>query len=238
MDDATSKTTRRSITIRIRRAVADLIGGLVATTPGRLGSEVRVRYFRARGASIAGGVRIDPLVQMDRPDLVRIGAGTWLDRNAILIAGVARPGRETRLTGDADLAVAGEIEIGARCHIGPFTLLSGIGGLRLGDDVTLSAGTKAYSLSHHYRSWQEPSDDRVVFGSMAAPERQAMLQGPVVLGSNVGVGADSLILPGTTIGDRSFVRPRSVVKGSWPAGSILAGDPAQREGARFEPASA
>jgi acetyltransferase-like isoleucine patch superfamily enzyme len=62
---------------------------------------------------------------------------------------------------------------------------------------------------------------------------QAMLQGPIVIGPNVGVGADVLILPGTVIGPRSFVRPRAVVRGRWPENSILGGDPAQREGGRF-----
>ena len=220
---------------RIRHAAADLVGGLVSPIPGRAGSLVRVAYFRARGAAIGARVRIDPLVMMDRPDLVAVGDDSWLDRCAVLIAGPPRPGRETRRVGDLDRIEAGRILIGRRCHVGPFTVLSGIGGLSLGDDVTLSAGAKAYSLSHHYRSWARPSDDSVVFGSMAADRDQAMLQGPVVVERNVGIGADVLILPGTTIGTRSFVRPRSVVRGAWPAGSILGGDPAQREGDRFEP---
>ncbi len=218
---------------RIRHGIADVLGGAVTAVPGRTGSILRVTYFRARGAQIGQRVRIDSFVQIDAPDRVRIGDDTWIDRSAILIAGEARPGRETRSVGDADRVAAGRIEIGRRCHVGPFTILSGMGGLSLADDVTLSAGTKAYSLSHHFRSWSRPDDDSVVFGSMGPDANQSMLQGPVVLERSVGVGADVLILPGTTIGERSFVRPRAVVRGSWPARSLLGGDPAVREGDRY-----
>lgn len=218
---------------RIARAIADLVGGLVAPIPGRVGSELRIAYYRARGAKVGSRVRIDPLVQIDRPDMVEIGDHAWIDRNAILIAGEPRPGRETRLVGEPGAVETGRIVVGRRCHVGPFTVLSGKGGLSLGDDVTISAGAKAYSLSHHYRSWARPDDETVMFGSMAPDEQQSMLQGPVVVGANVGIAADVLLLPGTTIGDRSFVRPRSVVTGSWPPGSIIAGDPATREGSRF-----
>jgi acetyltransferase-like isoleucine patch superfamily enzyme len=218
---------------RGRHGLADLIGGMIAPTPGRAGSTLRVVYFRARGAKLGKRVRIDPLVQIDRPDLVCIGDDTWIDRNAILIAGEPREGRETRYVGDVDRIQPGRIQIGQRCHVGPFAILSGLGGLYAADDVTLSAGTKVYSLSHHYRSWSRPEDATVVFGSMGSDANQAMLQGAVVLERNVGTGADVLILPGTTIGERTFVRPRSVVRGRWPRGSILGGDPAHREGDRF-----
>ncbi len=218
---------------KVRRGGADLVGGLLAPFPGRIGSMLRCAYYRSRGARLGSRVRIDPLVHIDHPDMVRIGDDSWLDRGAILIAGSPRQGRETRVIDVGDEVEAGRIEIGRRCHVGPFTVLSGMGGLRLEDDVTLSAGTKAYSLSHHFRSWARPLDDSIVFGSMGPDGLQAMLQGPIVIGPNVGVGADVLILPGTVIGPRSFVRPRAVVRGRWPENSILGGDPAQREGGRF-----
>jgi acetyltransferase-like isoleucine patch superfamily enzyme len=219
---------------RIRRVIADLVGGAVLWVPGRIGSSLRIAYYRARGASIGARCRFDTGLSIDRPDLVTIGPDTWLDRFAILIAGPPRPGRETRFVGGTDTSgEVGRITIGARCHVGPHTVLSGIGGLVVGDEVTLSAGTKVYSLSHHYRSWERPDDRSVAFGSQVPDERQSMVQGPIEIGRNVGIGVESLILPGTRIGDDSFVRPMSVVRGSWPPNSLLAGDPATLQGPRF-----
>ncbi|MBI3747761.1 MAG: hypothetical protein HY262_02780 [Chloroflexi bacterium] len=222
---------------RIRAALADLVGGAIATTPGGIGSRLRVRYFRGRGARIGNGVRIDPGVSIDNPHLVVIGDDTWLDRFAILIAGQPRPGRETRIVGDNETEIVGRIVIGSRCHIGPQTVLSGIGGLDIGDESTIAAGSKVYSLTHHLRSWTRPEDRSVAFGSQVEASRQSMLQGSVTIGRNVGVGVDCLILPGATIRDDSFVRPGSQVSGSWPENSVLAGRPAAREGERYSPNS-
>lgn len=220
---------------RGRRAIADLIGGAILWIPGGVGSRLRTLYYRARGARIGPDVRLDVGVSLDSPGRISIGPGTWIDRYAILIAGEPRAGRETRVVGESRPDLLGRIEVGSRCHIGPYVVLSGLGGLQLGDDVTLANGAAAYSLSHHYRSWAKPGDRSTVFGSQGPVDRQAMLQGSLVVEDNVGVGAGALLLPGTSIGRDSFVRPRAVVSGRWPENTILAGDPAVRQGPRFDP---
>jgi acetyltransferase-like isoleucine patch superfamily enzyme len=219
---------------RVGRIIADLIGGAVLWIPGGIGSRLRIAYYRARGADIAPGVRIDVGACLDDPGRIHIGADSWIDRFAILIAGEPRPGRETRLVGADNPGLVGRIFIGERCHVGPYVVLSGLGGLRLGDDVTLSNGASAYSLSHHYRSWSRPADRSTVFGSRGPANLQSMLQGPVILEDNVGVAAGALLLPGTCIGPDSFVRPHSVVSGDWPENTLLGGDPAERQGPRFD----
>lgn len=216
------------------RVAGDLVGALVLWIPGGIGSHARVMYYRLRGATIGPGVRIDVGACMDQPESICVGAGVWIDRFAILIAGLPRSGRETRIVGPNDAELVGKIQIGDRCHVGPYVVLSGLGGMRIGDDVTLSNGASAYSLSHHYRSWARPGDRSVVFGSRGPADRQAMLQGPVIIESNVGIGAGALLLPGTRIGRDSFVRPHSIVSGTWPENSLLAGEPATRTGPRFD----
>lgn len=51
---------------------------------------------------------------------------------------------------------------------------------------------------------------------------------PVKIGSGVFVGANSIILKGTTIGDRAVIGAGSVVSGNIPAGEIWAGNPAKK----------
>ena len=122
------------------------------------------------------------------------------------------------------------LRIGERCHIGPYSILSGIGGLEIGDEVTVSAGGRIYSLSHHYRSFARPEDRTVGFGSMLPDDRQAMVIGPVVIGRNTGLAADCLVLPGVTIGEDSFLLPRSLVRTDIEPGVIAGGDPGGHRG--------
>lgn len=50
---------------------------------------------------------------------------------------------------------------------------------------------------------------------------------PVNIGDHVFIGMNAVILMGTTLGDHCVVGAGSVVKGTFPAGSIIAGNPAK-----------
>ena len=51
---------------------------------------------------------------------------------------------------------------------------------------------------------------------------------PVVIGSNVFIGAESIILPGVAIGDRVIIGAGSVVTSDLPSNGVYAGNPARR----------
>ena len=68
---------------------------------------------------------------------------------------------------------------------------------------------------------------------MSDPTWQYMIEGPVVLGSNVGVALDAVLLPGVTIGECSFVTIGSVVNRDFCENSLIAGNAASRVGPRF-----
>ena len=50
---------------------------------------------------------------------------------------------------------------------------------------------------------------------------------PIVLGDNVYIGVDSVILPGVTIGDNVVIGARSVVTRDVPSNSVAVGQPAR-----------
>lgn len=54
-----------------------------------------------------------------------------------------------------------------------------------------------------------------------------MCSAPVVIGNNVFIGMDTLVLKGVTIGDRAVVAARSVVTKSIPADEVWGGNPAK-----------
>ena len=60
-------------------------------------------------------------------------------------------------------------------------------------------------------------------------------KGDTVIGNDVWIGYDALIMPGVTIGDGAIISSRSVVVGDVPAYSIVGGNPATEIRLRFTP---
>ena len=59
-------------------------------------------------------------------------------------------------------------------------------------------------------------------------ESEAYWLKEIIIGNNVFVGARSVLLPGTKIGDNCIIGAGSVVKGEIPDDSIVLGNPAKR----------
>jgi acetyltransferase-like isoleucine patch superfamily enzyme len=57
--------------------------------------------------------------------------------------------------------------------------------------------------------------------------RQGIQTGQVVIGKNVWIGANSVILPGVKIGDNSVIGAGSIITEDVPAYSVVAGNPAR-----------
>jgi virginiamycin A acetyltransferase len=70
--------------------------------------------------------------------------------------------------------------------------------------------------------------------AMPAPE-EFPYKGDTVIGNDVWIGYDSLIMPGVRIGNGAIVSSRSVVVSDVPAYTIVGGNPARSVRTRFEP---
>lgn len=92
------------------------------------------------------------------------------------------------------------------------------------DGVNLCA-TCSIKIGHHARigdmTYIYDSDFHEI--SPAIPVKRA----PVIIGNNVWIGANSMILPGTVIGDHSVIAGGSIVTGEVPAKSLVGGAPAR-----------
>jgi len=53
------------------------------------------------------------------------------------------------------------------------------------------------------------------------------LTAPITIGNDVYIGVKTIILPGTSIGNRCIIGAGSVVKGNFPSNSVIAGVPAR-----------
>jgi acetyltransferase-like isoleucine patch superfamily enzyme len=66
------------------------------------------------------------------------------------------------------------------------------------------------------------------YGKLNVPlEDQGHTSKGIRIGSNVWIGANSVILDGSVIGDNTIVAAGSVVNRRFPSGSILQGNPAR-----------
>lgn len=223
-------TTLRKL---LRRYPENVVATIVCNLEGEFGLELRQRWWRARLRHMGRDVRIEAGATIRNPHEVVLGDRAWIDRGVILLAGADQSQRR-RTTLDGSGAVRrGELLIGANAHIAPWVIVSAIGGVRIGDDCGVATGSALYSLSHGFCDPDDPARRDAVFTPRAPHDRQYMVEGPIELGDNVGLATGTTLLPGTLIGNDSFVLGGAVVRGSFPDNSLIAGVPARRLRDRF-----
>lgn len=112
--------------------------------------------------------------------------------------------------------VGGYIRVGEQTHIDQFCVLYGQGGLEIGRFCAISSGVKIYSQSNQYKHDQT---QKII--------EQPVIYKKVMIGEDVWIGANAVILPGVQIGDSCIVGAGAVVKEDIPSYAIVAGIPAK-----------
>lgn len=224
------------------RILIDYAGALVESwvrrSPGALGYGLRNRYYRKRFKHLGKNVRIDPGVRFIGAAHISIGDDTHIYYDCLICAGPvgATAAEVRRLPNENFLGQEGDVRIGRGVHIAAGAYILGSGGVQIGDCSGLAGGTRILSATYHYRSFEDPSRHDIYFGIEGGVEHACYLVGPVVLGENVGVASNAVILPGATVGAESFVTIGAVVHpGVQPPNAILSGNPASRIKSRFAP---
>lgn len=109
--------------------------------------------------------------------------------------------------------VLGEVKVGVKTWIGPFTILDGSGKLVIGDYCNVSAGAQIYS--HDSVKW-------VISGGESEYE-----YAETSVGHRCYIGPNAIIAKGVSLGDECIVGANSFVNRSFPGGSKIAGSPAR-----------
>lgn len=202
---------------------------------GESGNKLRYKYYKKRLKYLGKDVIIDTGVFIEGAEYISIGDGTHIDKNCILVGSPS----------DLDLSYrylktrtninykndVGEITIGCQCHISQNTMIYGYGGVYVGNNSTLSVGSKIYSLTSMAYN---PYDRTEVVSIVPYEGKSPTLMGPVVLGKNVWVGIDCIISPGCTLGDNVFVKSHTIINSSFEENSYVGGAPAYRIRGRFD----
>jgi acetyltransferase-like isoleucine patch superfamily enzyme len=107
------------------------------------------------------------------------------------------------------------ISFGDDIDIGRGALLSAFGEIKIESGVIAGTNVTIYSANHRYEN------------ATAIPYDQELVIRPVTIGANSWIGGYVVILPGVILGEGSIVGAGSVVTKSFPAGSIVGGNPAK-----------
>lgn len=110
-------------------------------------------------------------------------------------------------------SIRSRVSIGANCSFGAGVILEFGEALTIGDGTSLADGAVILTTTHQLG----PKEHRA-----GAPVKT-----PVVVGANVAIGANAIVLPGATIGDNARVMPNSVVNGAVASGVTVSGIPAR-----------
>ncbi len=112
--------------------------------------------------------------------------------------------------------IAGEPQIGPECWIGAFTLIDGLGGLKIGRGCNISSGAQVLSHSTARRCVTERVHGHVD-------------KRPTELGDFVFVGANAVVLMGCKVGHHSIIGAGAVLTEGMevPPYSLVVGVPAQ-----------
>ena len=109
----------------------------------------------------------------------------------------------------------GTFKMGNYSHLGAYCYINVLKGkCFIGDNVSIGPGTKIIVYSNDY-GYQKKNTELKICDD-------------IIIGNNVFIGANCVILPGTSIGDNVVVGAGSVVKGSLNGGNVYAGSIARK----------
>lgn len=106
------------------------------------------------------------------------------------------------------------VKIGERCRIRTMSFSTEPYLIEIGNHTAVAAGSQF--ITHDGATWV--FEDDVEGGGIF---------GKIVIGNNVFIGINCILLSNTTIGDNCIVGAGSVVRGHFPENSVIAGNPAQ-----------
>jgi serine acetyltransferase len=157
-------------------------------------------YFGQRAALMA------PQGVIYNERYLSIGDESLIGPNVCLTAGI---------NADQIMLATPTVSIGRRCVIGRGSHIVGHWSIELGDEIQTGPYVYITDQNHAYE------DLDVAVGW------QAPIEGAVKIGSGSWLGANVVILPGTTLGRNTTVAAGAVVRGSFPDHVVLGGVPAK-----------
>ncbi len=121
------------------------------------------------------------------------------------------------MAGRFKVSTDAKLRIGNRVFIGYQNVFSVAKSIEINDDTMFASGVQILDNISHPLSPRR----RLHHESFTIDEAS-----PVIIGNNVWLGTNAMILKGVTIGDNSIVAAAAVVTKSVPPNTLVAGNPA------------
>lgn len=135
----------------------------------------------------------------------------WLRKIFYIILGM-KIGKGTRICMKCIIMSPWKVTIGKNTMVNEFVLLDGRGGLKIGDNCSLSMWSVVYTASHSSKS----SD----FSYYSKPTE---------IKNCCWIGTRAVVMPGSILNDRTIVSVNSVLKGITEKGGVYIGNPAEKK---------
>lgn len=130
-------------------------------------------------------------VVLDTYSRMQIGKGVLISSNSVISA-----------------TDGGQLSLGKMVGINRNSMIMCHDSIRIGDNTIMGPGVYIYDHDH-------------VFDSTDGVRRNEYVTSPISIGKNCWIGANTVILRGTTIGDNCLIAAGCVVKGNYPDGSVV-----------------
>ncbi len=127
----------------------------------------------------------------------------------------------TRIAPSTCIEHPNQLVLADHVYIGPFNFIEASGGVTVGEGVQITHHVSIVSHSSHRAQ-------RLLGRAYVAwtGDKPGWVAGPVVIGPYCFIGPHSLIEAGSRLGRGCIVRAGSVLRGDYPAFSVIAGNPA------------
>lgn len=181
----------------------------------KVGRNVKIGYFSillSRNIVIEDNVHIAPFSLIRAKSIwiekyCSIGSFCFIDTPSLKIGSYTRIRESVKVGGNK--SIKSELIVGSKCLILQNTVLNTTDSIVLGNDTAIGGGSKLFTHS----SWLSILDGYPV------------MQGPIIIGSNVWLPYDTTVLSNVSIGDNVIITPRTVINISIPKDSIAGGYP-------------
>ncbi|MEW6690498.1 MAG: acyltransferase [Pseudomonadota bacterium] len=177
-----------------------VLEGLLGALPGRRGRLLRRLYYRARFAACGPTLSIGEHAEIACPENVHLGDRIYLDRGFVL-----RACEGGRIAIGDDFGANGNVRLIADCG----------GRITIGDKVIVGPNVVIRAADHSFARTDTPIRE------------QGHAAGEIVIGSDVWIAANVVVVQGARIGAHAVIGAGSVVTGEIPAFAVAAGAPAR-----------
>jgi acetyltransferase-like isoleucine patch superfamily enzyme len=137
----------------------------------------------------------------------------WWDLNAYYYAQLFQScGGRLKFWGKVKIKNPGKISLGKNVSINDGVYINGLGGVEIGDNVSISALAIIVSTALDASNFLS---------------EKVHVSNRIIVGSNVQIGAGAIVLSGVTIGSNVIIGAGSVVAKDVPDGVVVVGNPAR-----------